>query len=107
MSEERLQMIKSMLENNPDDSFLNYAAALEYNKRGLTDKAIEVLESIIVKDPDYVGTYYQLGKFYESKGEMERAIDVYKAGKIVANAQGDRKILNELAEALMMIEDED
>ena len=107
MSEERFKMIQNMLEENPDDSFLNYAAALELNKRGRVDQAIELIEKIIGRDPDYLGAYYQLGKLFESQNKTERAIDIYKAGKIVAKALNDNKTLGELSEALIMIDDDD
>jgi tetratricopeptide (TPR) repeat protein len=107
MSEERFKMIQNMLEENPEDSFLNYAAALELHKRGRTPQAIEIIEQIIGRDPDYLGAYYQLGKLLEGENKIERAIDIYKAGKIIAKALDDKKTLSEISEALMMIDDDD
>ncbi len=103
---ERLQMIEAMLAQNPNDSFLNYAAALELRKRGELDRATTLLEQLTEKDPDYLGTYYQLGKIYEANGAIENAIATYKNGCLVAKAQNDRKTLNELSEALMMLDED-
>ena len=33
---DRLKLIEDMLNKNPDDTFLNYAVALEYKKYGFT-----------------------------------------------------------------------
>ena len=43
MTNERLKLIKEMLETNPDDSFLKYAAALEYEKDGNRKQAIATI----------------------------------------------------------------
>ncbi len=99
-------MIQKMLENNPNDSFLMYAASLELNKRGKTEQAMSLLDKIIAQDPDYLGAYYQFGKMLESVDQIKQAIDVYKAGKIIASAANDNKTLSELNEALMQIDNE-
>jgi tetratricopeptide (TPR) repeat protein len=104
MMQDRLKMIETMLETNPKDSFLHYAAALEHHKSGDTAVAIKILQKIIKNDPDYLASYYQLGKLYEEKGKHEEAVDVYKAGKSIARKQNDTKTLGELSEALMLLD---
>lgn len=103
----RLKLIEEMLESQPDDAFLLYAAALEYHKSGNSSKAVLVLEKLRKEQPDYLATYYQLGKWYESSGETEKAIGTYSAGKEVARAAGDFKTLSELSEALNLLTDDD
>jgi len=104
-SQNRINMINGMLKQNPDDSFLNYAAALEHKKMGDIDKSIKLMEKLLKNDPDYLGAYYQLGKFYEEKGKAEKAISIYKSGKKIAQKTNDVKTLGELSEALMIIDD--
>ena len=104
MMQDRLKMIENMLETNPKDSFLHYAAALENHKNGDINQAIKILKSIEKNDPNYLASYYQLGKFLEEKGKMEEAIEVYLAGKDVAKKQSDMKTLGELSEALMLLD---
>ena len=41
MNTQRIDQIKEMLQNEPNDSFLNYALALEYAKANDVKKAIE------------------------------------------------------------------
>ena len=101
---DRFGLIKDMLKQNPEDSFLNYAAALEYKKKGESEKAIELIEALLQNDVNYLGGYYQLGKLYEEKGETEKAIDIYKRGKKIAQKTNDEKTLGELSEALMIID---
>lgn len=104
MVQDRLKMIETMLETNPKDSFLHYAAALEHHKNGDIAQAIKILKSIVKNDPSYLASYYQLGKFLEEKGKNQEAIEFYLAGKDVAKKQSDMKTLGELSEALMLLD---
>ena len=65
MTTSRLQHIQEMLKNEPEDSFLNYALALEYAKVDDVKKAIELIEKLLLQNENYLGAYYQLGKYYE------------------------------------------
>jgi tetratricopeptide (TPR) repeat protein len=103
--EERLKLIEDMLEKNPKDSFLNYAASLEYHKYGKSKKAISILEKLISFDPKYLGAYYQLGKYYEELNQVKKAIEVYKKGRLVAKECKDEKTHSELTEALLILDD--
>ncbi|MBL0315903.1 MAG: hypothetical protein IPP69_09035 [Flavobacteriales bacterium] len=102
--QDRLKMIETMLETNPKDSFLHYAAALEHQKNGDANTAIKIIQKIIKNDPDYLASYYQLGKMLEDKSKMTEAVEVYKAGKSIARKQNDMKTLGELSEALMLLD---
>ena len=102
---QRLQHIQEMLKTEPDDSFLNYALALEYAKVNDIDKAIELIEQLLVRDENYLGAYYQLGKYYEQKELLQKAVVTYNKGLVVAQQKNDRKTVGELNEALMMLED--
>ncbi len=93
-----------MLETNPRDSFLHYAAALEHQKNGDLNGAIKIMQKIVKNDPDYLASYYQLGKMLEEKNKAEEAVEVYKSGKSIARKQNDMKTLGELAEALMLLD---
>lgn len=104
MSQDRLALILEMLENNPADPFLRYAAALEYAKMGLNTEAISYLKSLLKDNPEYLPSYYQLGKLLEERGESELAIAIYRKGKEVAKVQNDGKTLGELSEALMLLD---
>lgn len=102
-----MELIEEMLEKNPDDTFLNYAAALEYKKDEEIDKAIAMFRRIIDKDPEYLPTYYQLGKLLEEKNKTQEAIDFYKKGRELAKKKNDVKTLGELSEALLILDEDD
>lgn len=101
----RLSQIEEMLKFEPNDSFLNYALALEYAKINDVAKAIELIENLLVKDENYLGAYYQLGKYYEQIQNLPKAISTYNRGIIIAQKIKNIKALGELNEALLMLED--
>lgn len=52
---QRLAKIQEMLMQEPEDSFLNYALALEYAKTANLKKAIELIENVLKRDENYLG----------------------------------------------------
>lgn len=107
MSHNRLELIAEMLEKNPDDTFLNYAAALEHRKGNKLPKAIKIFKKIVEQDPDYLPTYYQLGKLLEETGKPVEALKVYKKGHELAVKVNDIKAMGELSEALLILDTAD
>jgi Tfp pilus assembly protein PilF len=106
MNSFRLQKLKEMEAEKPDDAFLKYAIALEYVSAGADNEAKPYFELLLEKFPDYMATYLHLGALYERSGELKAAISVYKKGMEVAKQAGDSKALSELNEALQLAEDE-
>ena len=105
MTSSRLEQLNEMLKDEPNDSFLNYALALEYAKADNIIKAIELIEALLLRDENYLGAYYQLGKYYEQLNKNEKAMDIYNKGIVISKKQNNRKTLGELNEALMMLEE--
>lgn len=103
MQNERLKLIKEMLETNPNDSFLKYAAALEYEKDGNIKSAISTIRDLLEKDAAYLGAYYKLGKLLEREGKEKEAIEIYRQGLKVSKQNSDLKTEGELTEALMLL----
>jgi len=93
---ERIDKLKAFLKDNPNDSFLNHALALEYVKLGDEDSARRHFEQNKTSDPGYVATYYHLGKLLERVGQQQAAIHVYEAGMEQAKAAKDMHSYNEL-----------
>ncbi len=94
-----------MLKDEPKDSFLNYALAIEYAKVGDLNKAIQLIEDLLIHDANYLGAYYQLGKYYEQAERPQDALNTYTKGILIAQQQKNKKAEGELNEALWMLED--
>lgn len=92
----RIGQIKEMLEENPNDSFLLFALAKEYEGLDDFEGAIRQFEQLKELDPHYLGTYYHLGKLYELQGKKSDATNVYDLGITLAKEQKDWHTLSEL-----------
>ena len=85
-----------MLLENPADSFLQHALALENIKLGNDEEARRLFEEILNREPGYIGSYYHLGKLLERIDSTEEAINVYEKGMEEAKKAGDNHALGEL-----------
>jgi tetratricopeptide (TPR) repeat protein len=101
----RLEQLQQMLAQEPDDVFLQYAIAIEYFSVNDFEKALSCLKSIIANKSDYLAAYYQTGKCYEELKQFEEAKNMYEKGMELAQNQNKIKALNELREALFLLED--
>ena len=104
MEHSRMQQIRSMLEKEPMDDFLNYALALEYEKDGQLLLAQSTIEALLSRNENYQGAYYKLGALYEKTGEQDKAILVYRKGMALSKASNNRRAYAELQEALQNLE---
>src|SRR5215207_3546241 len=96
---DRIQKLKEFLQENPADSFIQHALALEYIKAGDDAAARGLFEAILDRDPGYIGSYYHLAKLFERTGDNESAITWYKKGMEVSKKTGDNHAYNELKSA--------
>ncbi|RZK78045.1 MAG: tetratricopeptide repeat protein [Pedobacter sp.] len=96
MQSTRLAKLLEFLENDPNDPFVLYALATEYNSSGETQLAFSYYLKLVDEHPDYVGTYYHLGKLYEKTDQGEQAILIYQKGMIAARNKRDMHAFSEL-----------
>lgn len=101
----RIDQLLELLKSEPDDSFLNYALALEYIKLEEREKARNIIETILKRDENYLGAYYQLGQLYEQLQQLEKARVTYTKGIAIAQRQRNTKTAGELSTALLLIEE--
>ena len=95
-----IEKIKALLQQQPNDNFLQHALALEYIKIGDDISAETLFENILQHDEKYVGSYYHLAKLLERQGNLQQAILWYEKGMIMAKQVGDQHAYNELQAAL-------
>ncbi|NJK83974.1 MAG: tetratricopeptide repeat-containing protein [Saprospiraceae bacterium] len=107
MISERLKKLFVFLEDSPNDPFLLFAIAKEYEALNEPAASLKHYELLVNEHEDYVGTYYHLGKFYEKLNQLDKALDTYRQGMTVAKQQGDKHAWSELAAAKMELEDND
>ncbi|MBK9761262.1 MAG: hypothetical protein IPO90_15145 [Flavobacteriales bacterium] len=98
MSAERLQQLRVMLKEEPNDAFVRYAIALELKREGRMEEATRDLEALLKDDPKYIACYYQLSIILADLGRLPEAIHVCEAGSLQCLTTGDRKARSELLE---------
>lgn len=103
----RFEYLNQLLQSNPNDSFVLFALAKEYEGKGEGAKAMEFYLRLKQAEPGYVGLYYHLGKLYESLEDYPMAIQTYKEGIQISRKAGDAHAAGELGEALLNLEDPD
>ncbi len=91
----RIEIFKQMLENEPENSMVMFGLAKEYEKIGANDEIIETLEKYLVVADDEGNAYGVLAKAYEQKGNREKAIETYKKGIDVSMAHGHPSMAND------------
>lgn len=104
MSSNRLEQLYHFLEDRPEDEFLLFAVAKEYEKLENEAKAEEYYLKLYHDHPNYVGTYYHLGKLYERAEDVDRATEIYEKGMEIAKTVGDKHAFGELRGAHEMLD---
>ncbi len=94
-NQDRIQLLKQFLEDDPSDPFNLYALGLEYQKEN-PDEARHYFDELLKNHALYVPTYYHAGMLYSESGETEKAIEILKKGIQVCLSQQDFKTQREL-----------
>jgi tetratricopeptide (TPR) repeat protein len=76
----RLEQLLSMLESSPNEAFIIFAIAKEYEKYENDELSFQYYHQLIESRPDYIGTYYHLGKLYEKNQNPSKALEIYQKG---------------------------
>lgn len=107
MQSTRLTKLLTFLTNEPQDPFILYALATEYNSLKDTEQAFFYYLKLVAEHPAYVGTYYHLAKLYLDQGQQDQAIETYQTGMKIAMEKGDRHAFSELQRAYQSVVNQD
>ncbi len=105
-NQDRIDSLLQMLRQEPSDEFLNYALGLEYAKEIQTHPLSEIqFKKVLSNNGQYIAAYYQLGQLYELMGKKQEALEQYYLGLEIAKVQKNNKAINEINEAIFLLED--
>lgn len=97
---DRLDALRTLLEGDPGNNFLQYALAQELVKSGDDEAAVATFKSILDGDPDYQAAYYHSGKALQRLGRLEEASAAFRAGIAASHRTGNAHARSELEAAL-------
>jgi tetratricopeptide (TPR) repeat protein len=103
MASTRLDILKSMVAQNPSDSFSRYGLAMEYRNGGDLEGAMREFRELIAVNPDYAYAYFHGGQTLERLGRLDEAGEMYRAGIESAVRTGDQHAKGELQGALDLL----
>jgi Tfp pilus assembly protein PilF len=103
ISMNRLDTLKSILAQNPSDTFARYGLAMEYVKGGELTAAVDEFRAVIGANPGYTYAYFHCGQTLEKLGRTDDAREAYEQGIDAARYVNDQKALNELQGALDLL----
>lgn len=103
MATNRLEILQSLLAQNPNDTFARYGLAMENVKAGQLEQAVTEFRAVLATDPNYCYAYFHGGQTLEKIGLVDEARKMYENGIQTAGRIGDQKALSELQAALELL----
>lgn len=103
----RKERILTMLDSDPENDFLLFALAKEFENEKLYEEAINTYQKLILIHPKYIGAYYHLAKILHIQLKKEEAIQELKKGIEQAKSLKDHHSLAEMQNLLNEIVLED
>jgi tetratricopeptide (TPR) repeat protein len=99
----RIEILKNMVAQNPQDSFARYGLAMEYRNSGELAAAVDEFAALMQANPDYVAAYFHGGQTLERLGRIEEARAIYERGIEAADRKGDQHARGEIQAALGLL----
>ncbi len=103
MATKRLEILKGMLAQDPNNAFAQYGLATEYANSGQLEQAVREFEALLARDQTYVAAYYHGGQALEKLGRLEDARTMYENGIEASTRNGDAHTRSEIEAALSLL----
>lgn len=96
----RREKIESMLQAEPQDVFLRYALAMEMEKAGEIDPALQLHAVLVAEQPPHIASYFRSAQILAGINEIEKARAFLRDGIEAARAARDFHAAAEMGEML-------
>lgn len=100
MTATRRQKIEAMLQDDPSDTFLNYALASELKNDGDIEACLQRLSQLTQISPPYIPAFFMAGRVLAEVSRISEARSALRDGIEEARRQGDFHAAGEMAELL-------
>ncbi|WP_266366504.1 tetratricopeptide repeat protein [Tellurirhabdus rosea] len=106
MNNQRIQLLLSYIQEEPDEPFNVYALAMEYLD-SQPAQAQHYFEMLLERFPHYLPTYYHAAALYAELENRPRAALLYEQGIALARSQQNQKAIDELSRAFRTFQEDD
>jgi predicted Zn-dependent protease len=96
MAMTRLEKLQGMLQDSPDDLFLNYAVAMEHVSGARKEDALSAFRRVLTIDPNHSAAWFQQAQLLAGEGDVAGARESATRGVAAAKAQGDQHAVEEI-----------
>ena len=103
MASNRIEILKTMVDHNPSDTFARYGLAMEHANSGNLEEAVREYRALLENDASYAAAYYHGGQALEKLGRLDEARQMYEKGIEITSRSGDVKTRNELEAAVELL----
>jgi len=100
MSQDRLEALRRLVRDRPDDPRLRFGLAVELLNRGQTREGAEALKAYLRLAEDEGNAWARLGSALAELGDVEEAKAAYRRGLETAMRRGHAALMEEMEEAL-------
>lgn len=100
----RIETLRRMYADRPDDARLQFGLALEYLQAGRTDEGVELLEEYLETSDDEGNGWGRLASVYLEQDRYDEAREAYRKGIEAARRHGHPTMAQEFESALSELE---
>ncbi len=103
MATNRVEILKQMVNQDPNNGFARYGLAIEYANSGQLDEAVAEFRTVLQHDESYAAAYYHGGQALEKLGQVDEARALYEKGIEATTRKGDLHTRAEIEAALSLL----
>ncbi len=103
MATNRVEILKQMVSQDPNNAFARYGLAMEYANGGDFPQAVAEFRSVLQHDETYAAAYYHAGQALEKLGDLDEARAMYEKGIEITTRKGDTHTRSEIEAALSLL----
>jgi tetratricopeptide (TPR) repeat protein len=93
---DRLQMLKDLLAQDPNNQLARYGLGMEYSGKGDVDNAVAEFRKLIEVNPDYANAYFMAAQTLAKAERTDEARQLLRRGITAAARTGNSHAQNEM-----------
>jgi tetratricopeptide (TPR) repeat protein len=93
---DRLQMLKDLLAQDPNNQLARYGLGMEYSGKGQTDNAVAEFKKLVEMNPDYANAYFMAAQALAKAERSDEAKQLLRQGITAAARTGNNHAQSEM-----------